>query len=42
VLGSGARLKNGVVLANGAVVKARGLLFFNGTSYTLIASRFSK
>jgi trimeric autotransporter adhesin len=42
VLGSGARLKNGVVLANGTVVKARGLLFFNGTSYTLIASRFSK
>jgi hypothetical protein len=31
-----------VVLANGTVVKARGLLFFNGTSYTLIASRFAK
>jgi len=41
VQGGGARLKN-VTLANGTVVKARGLLFFDGTSYTLIASRFAK
>jgi mucin-22 len=41
VQGTGARLK-GVTLANNAVVTARGLLFFNGTSYTLIASRFAK
>lgn len=29
----------GVTLANGANIRVRGLLFFNGTSYTLIASR---
>jgi Domain of unknown function (DUF5666) len=29
----------GVTLANGGSVRVRGLLFFNGTSYTLIASR---
>lgn len=29
----------GVTLANGANLRVRGLLFFNGTSYTLIASR---
>ncbi len=41
VQGAGARLKN-VTLANGTVVKARGLLFFDGTSYTMIASRFAQ
>jgi len=41
VQGAGARLK-GVTLANTAVVKARGLLFFDGTSYTMIASRFAQ
>lgn len=41
VQGAGARLK-GITLANTTVVKARGLLFFDGTSYTLIASRFAK
>lgn len=29
----------GVSLANNATIRIRGLLFFNGTSYTLIASR---
>ena len=29
----------GVTLANGASLRVRGLLFFNGTSYTLIATR---
>jgi Domain of unknown function (DUF5666) len=29
----------GVSLANNATIRVRGLLFFNGTSYTLIASR---
>ena len=32
----------GVTLANTATVRVRGLLFFNGTSYTLIASRVAK
>lgn len=31
--------KEGVTLANGTTIRVRGLLFFNGTSYTLIASR---
>ena len=29
----------GVTLANNATIRVRGLLFFDGTSYTLIASR---
>jgi len=32
----------GVTLANTATVRVRGLLFFNGTSYTLIASRVAQ
>lgn len=32
---------NNVTLANGATVRVRGLLFFNGTSYTMIASRIT-
>jgi hypothetical protein len=36
---AGSARNKGVTLANGANVRVRGLLFFNGTSYTLIASR---
>jgi hypothetical protein len=32
----------GVTLVNGANIRVRGLLFFNGTSYTLIASRVAQ
>jgi hypothetical protein len=38
VQAGGAR-NEGVSLANNATIRIRGLLFFNGTSYTLIASR---
>ena len=32
---------NNVTLTDGAIVRVRGLLFFNGTSYTMIASRIT-
>lgn len=32
---------NNVTLANGATVRVRGLLFFNGASYSMIASRIT-
>jgi uncharacterized protein DUF5666 len=36
---AGSARNEGVSLANNATIRIRGLLFFNGTSYTLIASR---
>ena len=36
---AGSARNKGVTLANGTSIRVRGLLFFNGTSYTLIASR---
>ena len=36
---AGSARNKGATLANGNVIRVRGLLFFNGTSYTMIASR---